>query len=73
MTLRHDANLLPAPNATFEADDPYQPPERPAGTTVEQLMTVTDSAGKSWRLVRVAVKPGEVSGSAAFVVGWVAD
>jgi len=73
VTLRHDVRLLPAPNATFEQDDPYQPPVRTAGTTVEQLLTVSDGAGRSWRLVKVAAKQGEVPGTASFVVGWVAD
>jgi hypothetical protein len=73
LTLRHDVKLLPAPNATFEQDDPYQPPVRTAGTTVEQLLTASDAAGHTWRLVRVAAKQGEVPGTAAFVVGWVGD
>src|SRR5580692_8011150 len=73
VTLGQDVKLLPAPNATLEPDDPYQPPVRTAGTTADQLMIDSDSAGRSWRLVRVAAKPGEVSGSASFVVGWVAD
>jgi len=72
-TLHHDAKLLPAPNTTLEPDSPYQPPVRQAGAMVEQLMTVTDSAGASWRLVRAAVNQGDVSGRAQFVVGWVAD
>jgi hypothetical protein len=73
VTLRQDVKLLPAPNATFEQDDPYQPPVRPAGTTAEQLLLVVDSTGRSWHLVRVAAKSGEVSDNAAFVVGWVVD
>ncbi len=73
LTLRRDVKLLPAPNATFEQDDPYQPPARTAGTVVEQLLTVADGAGRTWRLVTVAAKQGEVPGTAAFVVGWVGD
>jgi hypothetical protein len=73
VTLRQDVKLLPAPNVTLEPDDPYQPPVRTAGTTADQLMIASDNAGRSWRLVRVAAKPGEVSGSASFVVGWVGD
>jgi hypothetical protein len=73
VTLGHDVKLLPSPNATFEQDDPYQPPVRSAGSKVEQLMIVSDGAGRPWRLVRVAAKQGEVSGSASFVLGWVAE
>jgi hypothetical protein len=73
VTLDKDTKLLPAPNATFEPGDPYQPPVRTAGTTAEQLMVVSDSAGKSWRLVKVAAKPNELSGTVSFVVGWMAD
>jgi hypothetical protein len=73
VTLRHDVKLLPAPNATFEQGDPYEPPERTAATTAEQFMVVSDGAGRSWSLVRVAAKPGEVSGNASLVLGWVAE
>jgi len=73
VTLLQDAKLLPVPNATFKQDDPYQPPVRAAGTSVEQLLLVVDGAGRSWHLVKIAAHEGEVSGNASFVVGWVAD
>jgi hypothetical protein len=73
ITLRQEVKLLPSPNATFEQDDPYHPPVRTAGTKVEQPMIVSDGAGRSWRLVRVAAKQDEVSGSASFALGWVAE
>ena len=70
ITLQRDVTFLPAPNATFEQGDPYRPPVRPTGTKVEQLLIATDRDGHSWRLVRVAAKPGEFSGSALFLMGW---
>ncbi len=73
ITLHQDVKLLPTLNATFLQGDPYLPPVRPAGTTAEQLMIVTDDVGRSWRLVKVAAKPDELSGSVSFLVGWVAD
>jgi hypothetical protein len=72
-TLRQEARLLPAPNATIEEGDPYMPPVRPAGTKAEQLLLIVDGAGRSWRLVRVVANQSELSGSVAFLVGWVAD
>jgi len=73
VTLGREVKLLPAPNATFEQDDPYLPPVRTAGSKVEQLMIGSDGAGRPWRLVRVAAKQGEVSRSASFVLGWAAE
>jgi hypothetical protein len=73
ITLQRDATFLPAPNATFEQGDPYRPPVRPTGTKVEQLLIATARDGRSWRLVMVAAKQDEFSGTAHFLLGWVRE